>query len=602
MTDVPFLTDTEAAARRAAGQGNPPPPPSGRSYWRIIRENVFTFVNNTIFLLGLGLILVGRPLDAIISVGVIMTNVIVSVIQEIRAKQMLDRIALLTRATATVVRDSGERSVSPEELVIGDTIKLTPGDQVLVDGEMLAGALQVDESQLTGESDLVRKQVGNEVRSGSFVASGAGYFTVTRVGQDSVAGQLAKGARAYRRILTPLQQQINLTIRMLLLMVVYLEVLVIVNGLVQVVPLPQGVQQATVIVGLVPNGLFVAIAVAYALGAVRIARQGALVQQANAVESLSNVDVLCLDKTGTLTTNRLKFEDIQCADDGREPDEVRSALGAMLASAAATNKTSEALAAAFPGDKVELRAEVPFSSARKWSALSYDGPSGGIYALGAPEMLQPYLSEGWHALSPCAAEWTGKGLRVLVFCHHPDHTLLEDTGDETKLPSPMEPVAVLSLSDELRPDARPTLESFEANGVTPKIISGDNPDTVAALAQQAGFGARGKVISGIELAHMGDGAFGQAAVEGSIFGRITPQQKEQLVHVLRRAGPLRGDDGRRRERCAVAEESQLRHCDAVGHTGDSLGGRHHLAQRLVRCACARRRRGSAHRQRHAGYP
>ena len=192
MTDVPFLTDTEAAAPHAAGQGNPPPPPSGRSYWRIIRENVFTFVNNTDFLVGLGLILVGRPLDAIISVGVIMTNVIVSVIQEIRAKQMLDRIALLTRATATVVRDSGERSVSPEELVIGDTIKLTPGDQVLVDGEMLAGALQVDESQLTGESDLVRKQVGNEVRSGSFVASGAGYFTVTRVGQDSVAGQLAR--------------------------------------------------------------------------------------------------------------------------------------------------------------------------------------------------------------------------------------------------------------------------------------------------------------------------------------------------------------------------------------------------------------------------
>ncbi len=537
---VPHLTDAEAAARRAAGQGNPPPPHSGRSQWRTIRENVFTFINNAIFLLGIGLILVGRAMDAVISVGIILTNVVVSVLQEIRAKHMLDQIALLTRPTATVVRDSGERSVPPEELVIGDTVKLSPGDQVLVDGNVISGALQVDESQLTGESDLIRKGVGDEVRSGSFVASGAGYFTVMRVGQDSVAGQLAKGARAYRRVLTPLQQQINLTIRVLLLLVIYLELLVVANGLVKALPLPQGVQQATVIVGLVPNGLFVAIAVAYALGAVRIARQGALVQQANAVESLSNVDILCLDKTGTLTTNRLKFKDIYCAEDGPGPDEVRAALGAVMASAGAKNKTSEALAEAFPGDRIEVTADMPFSSARKWSAVAFESadgtPAGGVYALGAPEMLQRYLASGWEALSPCADEWTGNGLRVLVFCHHPDHTLLADKGDDSTLPSDMKPVAVLCLSDELRQDARPTLESFVANGVTPKIISGDNPETVAALARQAGFTAKGKVVSGIELADMPDSAFDRAALEGSIFGRITPQQKECLVHALRSHG------------------------------------------------------------------
>ncbi len=546
MSTVPYLTDAEAAARRASGQGNPPPPPSGRSYLRIVRENVFTFINNAIFLLGIGLVLVGRPMDAVISVGIILTNVVVSVVQEIRAKRMLDRIALLTRPTATVLRDAGERVVSPEELVIGDTVKLGPGDQVLVDGEMLEGVLQVDESQLTGESDAIRKQPGDEVRSGSFVAGGAGYFRVIRVGQESLAGQLAQGARAYRRILTPLQQQINLTIRVLLLMVIYLEMLVVANGLVHALPLPQGVQQATVIVGLVPNGLFVAIAVAYALGAVRIAGQGALVQQANAVESLSNVDVLCLDKTGTLTTNKLKFKDIYCADGGPGPEQVAGALGLVLASAGASNKTSEALAAAFPGEKIELSAEVAFSSARKWSAVAFDGgaigarPTArwatGTWALGAPEMLQPYLSDGWQGMSPCADEWTGQGLRVLVFCHHPDHTLLEDKGDDSVLPSPMTPVAVLCLSDELRPDARPTLESFVANGVTPKIISGDNPETVAALARQAGFVAAGKVVSGLELAELQDGAFAQSAVEGSIFGRITPQQKERLVHALRARG------------------------------------------------------------------
>ncbi len=309
MTALPCLTDAEAEARRAAGQGNSPPPPSGRTYWQIIRENVFTFINNAIFLLGIGLILVGRPLDAVISVGIILTNVVVSVIQEVRAKRMLDQISLLTRPTSTVLRQSGERVILPEELVIGDAVKVSPGDQVLVDGDVISGTIQVDESQLTGESDLVRKTPGDEVRSGSFVVNGSGYFTVTRVGQESVAGKLSAGARAYRRVLTPLQQEINLTIRVLLLIVIYLEILIASNGILKAISLPEGVQQATVVVGLVPNGLFVAIAVAYALGAVRIARQGALVQQANAIESLSNVDVLCLDKTGTLTTNRLKFED-----------------------------------------------------------------------------------------------------------------------------------------------------------------------------------------------------------------------------------------------------------------------------------------------------
>jgi cation-transporting ATPase E len=465
-----------------------------------------------------------------------MTNVVVSVVQEIRAKRMLDQIALLTRPCAMVLRDGGEREVGPEELVIGDTVKVSPGDQVLVDGVVIGGAFQVDESQLTGESDLIRKQVGDEVESGSFCASGSGYFTVTRVGQDSAAGQLAAGARAYRRIFTPLQQEINLTIRVLLLIVIYLEILLLLNGIMKALPLPQGVQQATVVVGLVPNGLFVAIAVAYALGAVRIARQGALVQQANAVESLSNVDVLCLDKTGTLTTNKLQFKDAYCLDGGPGEAQVRATLGLMLASASASNKTSEALAAAFPGRKSAFLAEVPFSSARKWSAVAFDGPNAGLYALGAPEMLRPYVAEGWEGLQERIDEWAGQGLRVLLFCSHADGSLLQDCGDDSRLPEGMQAAALICLADELRPDAKPTLESFVAGGVTPKIISGDNPETVAALARQAGFLAAGKLISGTELAEMGDGAFAQAAREGSIFGRITPQQKERLVDALRGQG------------------------------------------------------------------
>lgn len=575
------LTEQEAVARRAQGQGNRSAPPTGRTYRQIIRENVFTFVNNVIFLLGLALVLVGRPIDALISVGIILANVAVSIVQEIRAKRMLDRIALLTRATAQVVRDGQLRAVAPDELVLGDTLMLGPGDQVLLDGRLISGQLQVDESLLTGESDLVNKGPGDEVYSGTFVAGGSATITVEKVGAESLANQITAGAKTYRRVLTPLQREVNLAIRVILFVVAYLEMLITANNLIKATPLPEGVQQATVIVGLVPNGLFAAIAVAYALGAVRIARQGALVQQANAVESLSNVDVLCLDKTGTLTANRLTFA-------GMYPlalDEagLSAAVGTVVASMTACNKTADALAAAFPGEPAPLIAEIPFSSARKWSATAWAdggrktedgrgtadegrptddewprennapssgdfqpssvlGPPSGIYALGAPEMLQPYLATGHAeslaegALAGQMAAWTGQGLRVLLLAHHPDHALLVDGGDAPRLPDGMVPMGLLALSDELRPEAADTLASFLRNGVQPKIISGDNPETVAALARQAGLPGDLVRFSGPELERMDEARFEQAAEKGVIFGRITPRQKERLIDALKRRG------------------------------------------------------------------
>ena len=244
-----------------------------------------------------------------VSVGIIITNMIVSVVQEMRAKRMLDRIALLTRPRATVVRDGQERVVPPEELVLGDVLRVGPGDQVLLDGVVLgrqdaSGRVAAHRRvrsgrQRAGRQGLLRQFLRQRRRVLSWQK---------KSGEASLANQLTASARAYRRVLTPLQTDINLAIRVILVIVIYLELLIIANGLIKAIPLPEGVQQATVIAGLVPNGLFVAIAVAYALAAVRIVRFGALVQQANAVESLSNVDVLCLDKTGTLTTNRLRME------------------------------------------------------------------------------------------------------------------------------------------------------------------------------------------------------------------------------------------------------------------------------------------------------
>ncbi len=538
------LTDEEAAARRARGEGNVAPPATGRSYWQILRENLFTFINITLFGLGFALALLGRWLDAIVSTCVILTNVVVSVVQEVRAKRTLDRIALLTRPQVTLIRSGQEREAPPDEIVIGDILKVGPGDQIVVDGKVVGdGRMSVDESQLTGESNLVEKKEGDPVYSGSFCVSGSAYYVTEKVGTQSLANQITAGARAFRRVLTPLQGQINLVIRIVLLIVIYFELLMVMNSFLKRINLAQSVENSAIIASLVPNGLFLSIAVAYAIGAVRIIRFGALVQQSNAIESLSNVDVLCMDKTGTLTANRLQVNSVQPFA-GDEAD-LRRILGVMSASTASPNKTTEAIIAACPEQACALVSEVPFSSARKWSAVAFDQSQDGasltmrgIYVLGAPEMLRPHLaaSPTWEMISSDVSALATQGLRVLVAAHYPDLTALEDRGDESKLPDGLQPLGLISLSDVLRPDTRETLRSFIKAGVRPKIISGDNPETVSALAQQAGLGADIKLVSGVDLAKMDNAAFTEAAVSGTIFGRITPQQKERLVQSLRSRG------------------------------------------------------------------
>jgi len=553
-SDVDGLSEGEARARRARGLGNGAPPPTGRSYRQIIGENVFTFINVSLFLLGLALVLLGRPTDALVSTGVVALNVLVSVVQEVRAKRTLDHITLLTRPQATVVRDGRERAVSPADLVVGDVLVVGPGDQIVVDGRVVGeGRMDVDESQLTGESDLVPKVAGALVYSGSFCVTGRARYAAERVGAQSVASQITAGARAFRRILTPLQREVYLVIRAVLLIVAYIELLLLTRALITGTDPARSVQNATIIASLVPNGLFLSIAVAYALAAVRIARHGVLVQQSNAIESLSEVDTLCLDKTGTLTANRLHVEGVHPF--GLTEAEVGRVLGVLAASGRSGNKTSAAIAAAYPARPRRAVAEIPFSSARKWSAVVFDDagatgggdddepPVRGIYALGAPEMLRPSLATtgagaSWDEIATQARTLTNRGLRVLLVAHAPTATL-EDHGDATRLPGGMTPLGLVSLSDELRPEARDALAAFIKAGVRPVIISGDNPETVAALARQAGLGADGGdlgLVSGLDLATMDEAAFAAAAAAGTVFGRITPQQKEHLVRVLRARG------------------------------------------------------------------
>ena len=535
------LTEDEVQERRRRGQGNVPPPAGSRTYGQILRENVFTFINDVLFGLCVALILVGRPLDAVTSLAVILTNVVVSVVQEVRAKLQLERIALLTRPTATVRRDGVDVELSPDLLVVGDLLVLKPGDQVVLDGTLSEGRVQVDESQLTGESDVLLKQPGMPVYSGSFCVTGAGTYQVEKVGADSLANRITAGARTFRRALTPLQQQVNLVIRIVLVIVAYMEVVTILSSVAHDVDLPDAVAHSTVLATLVPNGLFISIAIAYALGAVRIIRFGALVQQSNAVESLCNVDVLCADKTGTLTLNELHLEEVSALEGG-EP-EFRRLLGVLAASSLSGNKTTETIAETFPEAAQEARAEVPFSSQRKWSALAFDGRDGlqGTYVLGAPEVLEPSVDEGvgQNAIRRWIESRTRQGRRVLMVAgqQEPD-AIPEGLNAEVELPPHLRPVGLVAFTDTLRPGAAETLARFSDNGIDIKIISGDSPETVLALARQAGLGTDLRAVSGLELEaeDFDEDRLRRVAERTTVFGRVTPEQKERIIRALRDGG------------------------------------------------------------------
>jgi cation-transporting P-type ATPase E len=532
------LSEEEVVARRAQGLGNVMPVKTSRSYAQIVRENIFNPLNTLLYILGLALIMLGKVSDALISVGVVVLNVSVSVIQEVRAKRTLDHIALLTRPRTTVIRAGQEQSVDPGDIVVGDVLLVRPGDQIVVDGPVLStDRLDVDESLLTGESDLVEKRKGDHVYSGSFCVNGSALYQAEKVGAQSVAFGLAAGARAFRRIYTPLQREIFLVIRVILLAAIFLELLMVLSTLTKDISFVEFVQRSVVIVGIVPIGLLLAITVSYTLGAVRIVRQKALVQQSNAIESLSNVDVLCMDKTGTLTTNALELSAVYPLH-GEDASELRQLLGDFVASGTIGNVTSKAIGAACPGQQRHVQEEIPFSSAHKWSGLAIDdGAMRGVYILGAVEMLEPALSfSDPEQLLAQVQEASEKGLRVLMFASFPELVPLRRSDDQPVLPKGLIPLGLVILRDQLRPEAQETLKQFTQAGIQFKVISGDNAQTVAALAKQVGLSEDIGIISGLDLAQMESVQFSQAAKDATIFGRITPQQKEQLVQTLRERG------------------------------------------------------------------
>ena len=528
------LSDAEARSRLASEGGNAVPDAGGRSWWDIVRRNLFTFINITLVAIGIVLVAMGLYRDALLASGLAVVNGLVGVFQEARAKRRLDQIALLNRTDATVVRDGVERTIDPVLIVRGDVLRIRSGDQVFADGTVVGNsAMEMDESLLTGESDPVPKHPGDPVSSGSFCIAGSGWYQADRVGAANTAAKMTAGARAYRVPLTPLQVQVNLIVRLLLVVAAFFLVSVLLGSVMWGYPIEETVLAAAVVLGIVPSGLFLMIVVTYSMGAVRLANQDALVQGTNAVESLSNVDIFCMDKTGTLTANKMLLAEVQPID--ATEDDVRAMLGIFARSTSAGTKTSEALAAASPCEKHAITAEVPFSSAYKWSGVSADVDGfRGIYALGAPEFLGPQLDTDGPLTPP--EGWGEKGMRVLLFAHGPRPAPFGEANGLPVLPPGVKPVAWLGFTDELRPNVDKALNGFRDAGITLKVISGDNPETVAALAKQAGLSGNAELISGLDLDGMDDGQFLEAAERSTVFGRVTPEQKQRLVEALRGNG------------------------------------------------------------------
>jgi len=541
MTEITGLTSDQVQSRHQSGQGNDVKLVSSRSVVDIFIKNVFNPVNIVLYAIGFGMVLVGDNRSAFVTVMLLFVNAIVGIIQEISAKRKLDQIALLARSKVTVMRDGQEQEVDPAELVLGDILVIRPGDQVPVDGVILDdGRMEIDESALTGESDLATKTRNDKVLSGTFCMAGTAKVEASAVGENSFANNLTKNARKFNLEKTPLQRDVNLLLRVILLIVIFYSILAVLALFVLELPVELWLQIMAVITGSVSAGLLMLITLNYSWGAVRIGQKGGLVQQINAIESLSNTTVLCTDKTGTLTTNRIQYHDVYPI--GIERTRLENLLADFAASASAVNKTSEAIVHGLPGTTRNIKDEVPFSSARKWSAVVFDdpvpnqeAPAGGVYVLGALEMLQGNLINVDKNAIQQLEKWSSNGLRVLVFARNPEVKTLHDANDEPVLP-PLTLLGIVSFRDELRPHLQETISAFTDNGVKLKVISGDNPQTVASLARQAGLPGDLKAVSGIDLAHMSQADFSQTAMEATVFGRITPQQKEMLVDALRSQG------------------------------------------------------------------
>ncbi|MBH1936039.1 HAD-IC family P-type ATPase [Streptomyces sp. AV19] len=525
----PGLSAAEVAERVARGEVNDVPVRSSRSTAEIVRANVLTRFNAIIGVLFLIILVVGPIQDGLFGF-VIVANTAIGIFQELRAKKTLDSLAVIGEAKPTVRRDGRAVPVATGGIVLGDLIELGPGDKCVVDGEVLeSDGLEIDESLLTGEADPVLKQPGDKVMSGSFVVAGGGAFTATKVGREAYAAQLAEEASRFTLVHSELRTGISLILKYVTWMMVPAAIGLIVSQFVVEEHDWRGAVRRMVagIVPMVPEGLVLLTSVAFAIGVIRLGNKQCLVQELPAIEGLARVDVVCLDKTGTLTEGGMDVAELRLLA-GSEEEYVRQVLGALGDSDPRPNASLQAIIDAYPdGQGWRCTESLPFSSARKYSGAALAGPDGesGNWLLGAPDVLLP---DGHRALAE-TEELNARGMRVLLLARAARGL------DDPDVARDVRPTALVVLEQRLRPDAGDTLRYFAEQQVAAKVISGDNAVSVGAVAAKLGLPRAETPVDARKLPALRED-MADALDKGSVFGRVTPQQKRDMVGALQSRG------------------------------------------------------------------
>ncbi|WP_372491371.1 HAD-IC family P-type ATPase [Microbacterium aurugineum] len=544
-TDTNGLTRTEVAERVASGKTNAFSADTSRSAWSIVRANVFTLFNGIVFACFLVLFLVGRWQDALFGLAAF-ANAIIGCVQEFRAKSALDRLALMNAPRALVLREGVQAEVAPGEVVLDDVLILRAGEQVPADARILTShGLQIDESMLTGESDPVEKQPGDDALSGAVVVGGEGTAQATRVGADSYANRFAGEAKRFSLVSSELRASVDRVLKWVSWVIgpvglLVLNAQIIVGGGYATVFSSGAWVQAVVntiaaLTAMIPLGLVLMTSIAFAVGASRLARRQVLVNELPAVEGLARVDVVCLDKTGTLTVGEIGFDAAHpLAGSTTELSGTAAAVLSWFAASPDANATARSMATAYPVTQpLVVRGYVPFSSARKWSAVTFSEIPG-AWVMGAPEMVfGDAATSDATELGRMVTTLAETGRRTLVLGRS-ETPLSEADIESEQLPSELTAVLVLTFREQVRPDAAQTLEYFTRQEVGIRIISGDNPRTVAAIAREVGL----DVAEGYDARRLpeDDAELADVLDRHSVFGRVTPEQKKRMVTALQSHG------------------------------------------------------------------
>ncbi|MET9491510.1 cation-translocating P-type ATPase [Nocardia sp. NPDC006630] len=522
------LTSAEVEQRRRDGLTNDVPERASRSVRDIVKANIFTRINALLGVLFILVIATGSLIDGMFGL-LIIANSGIGIIQELRAKKTLDELAIVGQAQPVVRREGRTQAIAPQEIVLDDIIELGPGDQIVVDGEAVeCELLEVDESLLTGEADPIDKTVGAQIMSGSFVVSGSGAYRATKVGRDAYAAKLADEASKFTLVKSELRTGIDTILRVITYLLIPAGLLSIYNQLVSSKeswrPAVNGMVAA--LVPMVPEGLVLMTSIAFAVGVVRLGRRQCLVQELPAIEGLARVDVVCADKTGTLTENGMRLSEIRALGDesADREKELKQVLAALAGGDPRPNASVAAIAEALPDTPGWKQTGLaPFSSAKKWSGASYG--EHGNWLLGAPDVLLDPDSE----TAAVAQEIGSKGLRVLLLASS------DRPVDAADAPGEVTPAALVVLEQRVRPDAKETLEYFESQHVATKVISGDNAVSVGAVAASLGLAGGNDAVDARTLP-TDQNELADVLENKTVFGRVRPDQKRAMVSALQSRG------------------------------------------------------------------